>query len=87
MKDALTGPDTPSGSVLQPPPAVTSTRAPLCHRGFDLHLRPAGPEFSVVVEHLGLTLHTETGHRSAFSAERAARQFVDDALGVFDLVA
>lgn len=63
---------------------VTSDRIPLCHRGFGLRPRHAGAEFAVAIEHLGLTLHTEAGHRSAFSAERAARQFVDDALGVFD---
>ena len=63
---------------------VTSDRAPLSHRGFHLRPHPAGAGFAVVIEHLGLALHTESGHRSAFSAERAARQFVDDALGVFD---
>ena len=63
---------------------MTPPHAPLCHRGFSLRLCQAGTGFSVAIEHLGLTLHTESGHRSAFSAERAARQFVDDALGVFE---
>lgn len=67
--------------------SVTTDRA-LSHRGFQLHLRArAGAGFAVAIEHAGLTLHTEAGHRSAFGAERAARQFVDDALGVFDVAA
>ncbi len=65
---------------------MTSDRSFLSHRGFRLGLRAqAGSGFAVAIEHAGLTLHTEAGHRSALSAERAARQFVDDALGVFDL--
>ncbi len=64
--------------------AVTSARTPLYHRGFRLQPYRAETGYSVAIEHLDLTLHTESGHRSAFSAERAARQFVDDALGVFE---
>ena len=60
------------------------TSVPLSHRGFHLRPVPGGAGFAVVIEHAGLALHTEGGHRSAFAAERAARQFVDDALGVFD---
>ena len=64
---------------------VTSARPSLTHRGFRLRLRArSGSGFDVAIEHAGLTLHTETGHRSAFGAERAARRFVDDALSVFD---
>ena len=64
--------------------AVTPTRTPLHHRGFRLQPYRAETGYSVAIEHLGLTLHTESGHRSAFAAERAARQFVDDALCVFE---
>ena len=63
---------------------VTPARALLSHRGFCLRPVPGGAGFAVAIEHAGLTLHTEAGHRSAFAAERAARRFVDDALGVFD---
>lgn len=65
--------------------SVTSDRTPLSHRGFQLRLRAQGAEgFAITIEHAGLALHTESGHRSAFGAERAARRFVDDALCVFD---
>ena len=68
--------------------SVTSARPTLNHRGFRLRLRAqAGSGFAVAIEHDGLTLHTESGHRSAFGAERAARRFVDDALSVFDSTA
>lgn len=78
--------DTPPVPVLPTSRPVTSDCALLTHRGFQLRLRAqAGSGFAVAIEDAGLTLHTETGHRSAFAAERAARRFVDDALGVFDV--
>ena len=73
--------------MLPTPRPVTSDRPTLTHRGFRLRLRAAAAGFAVAIEHAGLTLHTESGHRSAFGAERAARRFVDDALGVFDSAA
>lgn len=59
----------------------------LRHRGFELTIRqlPSAGTFAFVVSHLGLALHTSAAEfRSALSADRAARRFVDDALRVFD---
>ena len=40
--------------------------------------------FGFTISHLGLALHaSEIAHRTPHSAERAARQFVDDALTPF----
>ncbi|MEM0962829.1 MAG: hypothetical protein AAGK21_09880 [Bacteroidota bacterium] len=55
------------------------------HRGFDIRLQAEGSRFAFEVTHRTHTLHTSTyAYRSGVSAERAARQFVDDALRVFD---
>ena len=82
-KNPHTQPITPVPAVL-PVPSVP-TRQAFYHRGFSLEIRraPSGYAFSVRQgEH---ALHTS---RAAFgtpgSADRAARQFVDDALGAFD---
>lgn len=61
--------------------------SPLRHRGFELMVRreAGGSPLSFRVSHRGLPLHTSRpDFRTAVSAERAARQFVDDALGAFD---
>ncbi|MDT0632308.1 hypothetical protein RQM47_06620 [Rubrivirga sp. S365] len=58
----------------------------LRHRGFDVVVQsvPEGTRFAFAVLHRGLQLHASTPEfRSAVSADRAARRFVDDALGVF----
>lgn len=60
----------------------------LRHRGFELSIRrmSGGDAFGFVVSHLGLDLHASDGaFRSATSADRAARCYVDHALGVYDL--
>lgn len=72
-------------------PLHASTPAPMHaslpafrHRGFELDIRTGGAGFTFAVSHEGLALHaSEATHRSATSAERAARQFVDDALAAF----
>ena len=66
-------------------PALMPARPALRHRGFELAVRPAtGSGFAFAVLHRGLQLHASTpAFRSAVSADRAARRFVDDALGVF----
>lgn len=54
------------------------------HRGFALDLRHDEAGFAFTISHLGLALHaSEPTHRTSHSAERAARQFVDDALTPF----
>ena len=66
--------------------AAMSPSLPACfHRGFDLDVQSRGTGFAFTVTHDGLALHvSDPAHRTALSAERAARQFVDDALGVFE---
>lgn len=59
---------------------------PLRHRGFELVVRQdaAARALSFLVMHRGLALHaSRADYRTPVSAERAARQFVDDALGAF----
>ena len=70
---------------MTPLPSPMPTRTPLRHRGFDFAVRPGpGGTFAFAVSHRGLPLHASGAEfRSAVSADRAARQFVDDALGVF----
>lgn len=61
-------------------------RPMLRHRGFDVVVQsgPQGAHFAFAVSHRGLQLHASTPEfRSAVSADRAARRFVDDALSVF----
>ena len=72
--------------MIPPVPTVTSARSSYGHRGFDLRLCPGGSgQFAFEVGHLGLTLHaSEAAFRTPVSAERAARRFVDDALGSYD---
>lgn len=59
------------------------------HRGFHLRVDRAsgrfGPQsFRYTINHLGATLHQSApDFGSAESADRAARRFIDDALGSF----
>ena len=69
-----------------PRPAPMPARPLLRHRGFEFAVRPGpgGAPFAFAISHRGLQLHASTPEfRSAVSADRAARRFVDDALGVF----
>jgi hypothetical protein len=69
-----------------PCPLDVQMPLPLRHRGFELALRRESQEgpFSFRVSHFGFDLHTSRpGFGTATAAERAARQFVDDALGAF----
>ncbi len=68
---------------------VTSERVSYGHRGFDLRLCIGdGGRFAFAVDHFGLTLHaSEASFSTPHSAERAARRFVDDALGAYDYAA
>ena len=60
------------------------------HRGFLYALHRMESEgqdirFAFSIAHRGLRLHTSTpDFRSPSAADRAARQFVDDALGAFE---
>ena len=70
------------------PTSSSSTPLTSAHRGFVYALhRSAGDgemRFAFSIAHLGLELHASRAtFRSAASADRAARQFVDDALGAF----
>jgi hypothetical protein len=73
------------------PTAVSASPLALCHRGFDvalrrMHGRFGSASYGFAIRHGGLVLHESAGaYGSASSAARAARVFVDDALGVFDL--
>jgi hypothetical protein len=72
------------------PDAEMTLRTPLSHRGFSLTIRrAAGMDgdgvFAYTVVHQGLPLHrSRADYRSATAADRAARRFIDDALGAFE---
>lgn len=75
-------------------PASTTTRAArglmLYHKGFDILIRHSTGRrtrpYGYTIRHQGLDLHCADGaFGSACSADRAARQFIDDALGAYDL--
>jgi hypothetical protein len=72
---------------MTPAPLLRDAHPPrLRHRGFELALRRegAGGPFAFHVSHLGLRLHSSRpGFGTAPAAERAARRFVDDALGAY----
>ena len=72
-------------AVLRPP--SVPTRQAFYHRGFSLEIRraPSGAGFSFAIAQEGFPLHTSRAdYGTALSADRAARQFIDDALGAFD---
>lgn len=73
--DTCSGPMTPLASMSAP--------LTLSHRGFALQIRFGADGYSYVIDHAGLTLHAAADFRSAGAADRAARRFVDDALGAF----
>jgi hypothetical protein len=68
------------------------TRQAFHHRGFSLEIRrsPAGlgrpgAGFSFAIAQDGFPLHTSRAdYGTAGSADRAGRQFIDDALGAFE---
>ena len=78
-------------SLSLPTVAVSASPLTVYHRGFAVSLRRMHGRFGVgsfgyVIRHRGLELHASDGaYGSAASAARAARVFVDDALGAFDL--
>ena len=72
-------------AVLSAPPVPT--RQPFHHRGFSLEIRcsPSGGGFAFAIAQDWYPLHTSRAdYATAISADRAARRFVDDALGAFD---
>lgn len=64
-------------------PASMSAPLTLFHRGFALQIRFGDDAYGYVIDHAGLTLHAAADFRTAGAADRAARRFVDDALGAF----
>ena len=74
------------------PQSMSSLPSPLtsAHRGFVYALHRMEAEtsetrFAFTIAHRGLRLHTSSADfRSPSAADRAARQFVDDALGAFE---
>ncbi|GAB5537323.1 MAG: hypothetical protein Rubg2KO_35720 [Rubricoccaceae bacterium] len=74
------------------PQPTSPTPAPLtsAHRGFiyALHRMETDADelrFAFSIAHRGLRLHTSSADfRSPSAADRAARQFVNDALGAYD---
>ncbi|PAP76584.1 hypothetical protein [Rubrivirga marina] len=63
---------------------MSPSRAVFAHRGFQLRLRAEAGTFAFEIRDRDLTLHTSApDFRSPHAAERAARRFVDDALGAF----
>ena len=65
------------------PSAPMSAPLTLSHRGFALQIRFGDDAYGYVIDHAGLTLHAAADFRSAGAADRAARCFIDDALGAF----
>ncbi len=61
------------------------TRQTFHHRGFALEIRRASAGFAFAVLQDGFPLHvSRADFRTAGSADRAARQFIDDALVSFE---
>ena len=65
------------------PSTPMSAPLTLSHRGFALQIRFEGEAYGYAIEHAGLPLHAAADFRSAGAADRAARRFIDDALGAF----
>ena len=72
------------------PQPMSPSTSPLAsaHRGFIYALHRSEPEdtpcFAFSISHRGLRLHTSPAEfRTPGAADRAARQFVDDALGAY----
>lgn len=67
---------------------VTVSKLQLHHRGFALRLeqtKDGSDTYSFSIESRGYTLHTSApDYRTAQSAERAARVFIDDALDGYE---
>ena len=67
---------------------VSASRLQLRHRGFDLEVtrsQDGSDSYAFSIRHDGLTLHASPSEfRTPQSAERAARVFIDDALGGFE---
>ena len=85
-KNPASADDTPP---MPQPTSPSFTPLTSAHRGFvyALHRSEGDDEirFAFSISHLSLVLHTSRPtFRSAASADRAARQFVDDALGAFN---
>lgn len=77
-------PISPVPAVLPAPPVPT--RQVFHHRGFSLAIRHAAARFAFAIAQDGHALHTSRpDFATPQSAERAARQFVDDALGAFEV--
>jgi len=80
---------TPSPRTSFPATAITEEMT-LWHRGFDLtigtmHGRFGAESYGYTVLHRGHVLHESRGDfGTASAADKMARQFIDDALGVFD---
>ena len=65
-------------------PLVSLDRSVFAHRGFELRLRANASTFAFEIGHHDLTLHASASdYQTPHAAERAARRFVDDALGAF----
>ena len=67
---------------------VSVPRLELYHRGFALRIEQAqdgSDGYAFAIENRGLVLHTSAAdYRTPQSAERAARVFIDDALGGYE---
>lgn len=69
-------------------PTTSAMPSPLTvfHRGFELQIRHSATAFGFAIEHAGLALHRSVADfRTAGAADRAARRFIDDALGSFEV--
>ena len=71
---------------MTPPPRTMPSPLTVFHRGFALQIRHSATAFGFVIEHAGLALHrSATDFHTAGAADRAARRFIDDALGSFEV--
>lgn len=69
---------------MMPPSRPMPAPLTVFHRGFALQIRYAEDAFGYVIEHAGLPLHHSADFQSAGAADRAARRFIDDALGSYE---
>lgn len=71
---------------MTPAPSTMPSPLTVFHCGFAVQICHSATAFGFVVEHAGLALHRSAAdYATAGAADRAARRFIDDALGSFSV--